>query len=51
MVLLKEEILEYAAYAETNSNHPVAKSISDAYAKEIDHARIKTSGRNFGAWH
>lgn len=37
----KEEILEYAAYAETNSNHPVAKSISDAYAKEIDHARIK----------
>ncbi len=37
----KEQILEYAAYAETNSNHPVAKSISDAYAKEIDHARIK----------
>jgi len=37
----KEEILEYAAYAETNSNHPVAKSISEAYAKEIDHSRIK----------
>ncbi len=37
----KEEILEYAAYAETNSNHPVAKSISEAYAKEIDNVRIK----------
>lgn len=37
----KEEILEYAAYVETNSNHPVAKSISEAYAKEIDHGRIK----------
>ncbi len=36
----KEEILEYAAYAETNSNHPVAKSISDAYGKEIERKRI-----------
>lgn len=37
----KEEILEYAAYAETNSNHPVAKSIIKAYAKALDNARIK----------
>jgi len=37
----KEEILEYAAYAETNSNHPVAKSISDAFGKVIDSKRIK----------
>ncbi len=37
----KEEILEYAAYAETNSNHPVAKSISDAFGKEIESKRIK----------
>jgi Cd2+/Zn2+-exporting ATPase len=37
----KEQILEYAAYAETNSNHPVAKSISDAYGKNIDSKRIK----------
>jgi Cd2+/Zn2+-exporting ATPase len=37
----KVEILEYAAYAETHSNHPVAKSISEAYAKEIDNVRIK----------
>ncbi|MFN8254176.1 MAG: heavy metal translocating P-type ATPase [Bacteroidales bacterium] len=37
----KEEILEYAAYAETNSNHPVAKSISEAFGKDIDSTRIK----------
>jgi len=37
----KEEILEYAAYAETNSNHPVAKSISDAFGKNKDNSRIK----------
>jgi len=37
----KEEILEYAAYAETNSNHPVAKSISEAYGKDTDSKRIK----------
>jgi len=36
----KEEILEYAAYAETNSNHPVAKSISEAYGKEVKRKRI-----------
>ena len=37
----KEDILEYAAYAETNSNHPVAKSISEAFGKTPDSARIK----------
>lgn len=37
----KEEILEYAAYAEANSNHPVAKSISDAFGKGTDNTRIK----------
>jgi len=37
----KEEILEYAAYAETNSTHPVAKSISDAFGRNTDNARIK----------
>jgi Cd2+/Zn2+-exporting ATPase len=36
----KEEILEYAAYAESNSNHPVAKSIFEAFANEIDNTRI-----------
>ncbi|MDD2306763.1 MAG: heavy metal translocating P-type ATPase [Prolixibacteraceae bacterium] len=37
----KEEILEYAAYAETNSNHPVAKSISVAFSKDIVSKRIE----------
>jgi Cd2+/Zn2+-exporting ATPase len=37
----KEEILEYAAYAETNSNHPVAKSITDAFGRNPDNKRIK----------
>ncbi len=37
----KEQILEYAAYAETNSNHPIAKSISDAFGKEIENKRIR----------
>jgi Cd2+/Zn2+-exporting ATPase len=37
----KEEILEYAAYAETSSNHPVAKSISAAFGNNIDNTRIK----------
>lgn len=37
----KDEILEYAAYAETNSNHPVAKSISEAFGKDIESKRIE----------
>lgn len=37
----KEEILEYAAYAETNSNHPVAKSILYAFGRNPDNQRIK----------
>jgi Cd2+/Zn2+-exporting ATPase len=35
-----EEILEYAAYAEYNSNHPIAKSILDSHNGEIDNSRI-----------
>lgn len=37
----KKEILEYAAYAESGSNHPVAKSISEAYGYNTDNIRIK----------
>jgi Zn2+/Cd2+-exporting ATPase len=36
----KEEILEYAAYAEANSNHPVAQSITEAYQGKIDITKI-----------
>jgi Cd2+/Zn2+-exporting ATPase len=36
----KKDILEYAAYAEYNSNHPIAKSILESYNQEIDISRI-----------
>lgn len=36
----KEEISEYAAYAEANSNHPIAKSIIESYKKDINNSRI-----------
>ncbi len=34
------ELLEYAAYAESYSNHPIALSIVDAYASKIEQDRI-----------
>lgn len=37
----KENILEYAAYSEAHSNHPIAKSILEAYNKTLDINRIK----------
>ena len=36
----KEQVLEYAAEAESFSNHPIAKSILSAYGKEIDQSVI-----------
>ena len=36
----KTDILEFAAYAEAHSNHPVAKSISEAYQNKIDITRV-----------
>lgn len=37
----KEELLEYAAYAEAYSNHPIATSILKAYGKEINKEEIE----------
>lgn len=37
----KDEILEYAAYAESYSTHPIALSIVKAYGKEIDKSDIQ----------
>jgi Zn2+/Cd2+-exporting ATPase len=37
----EEEILKYAAYAESHSNHPIAVSIKEAYKKDIDQADIE----------
>lgn len=36
----KEELLKIAAYAEYYSNHPISKSIKNAYNKEIDEKEI-----------
>lgn len=37
----ENEVLEYAAIAEVNSNHPIAKSIMEAYTGEIDTDQIE----------
>ena len=36
----KEKLIEYAAYAESYSNHPIALSINKFYGKEIDRNKI-----------
>ncbi len=36
----KEKLLEYAAFAECASSHPISKSIIRAYGKEIDRNRV-----------
>lgn len=36
----EEELMEYAAHAEANSNHPIAKSIVSYYEKDIDLNKI-----------
>ena len=34
-------ILEYTAYAEHNSNHPIAKSILESFNREFDNSRVE----------
>ena len=36
----KEDILKFAAYAEINSDHPIAKSILDAYGENIRRSEV-----------
>ena len=38
----EDELLEYCAYAENHSNHPIAKSLVNAYKNEIDLHRIES---------
>lgn len=35
------QLLEYAAMSENYSSHPIARSLKEAYAKDIDQSRIK----------
>lgn len=39
--LMAAKLLEYAAFAEAHSNHPIALSIRKAYGKEINESRIQ----------
>ena len=36
----QKKLLEYAAYAESASSHPISKSIQQAYGKELDRSRV-----------
>ncbi len=38
----KEDLVEYAAYGEALSNHPIAKSIKDAFDGEIDESKVES---------
>ncbi len=38
--ITEEELIEYAAYGEVLSNHPLAQSIREAYGKEIEESKI-----------
>ncbi len=42
-ICTESQLIEYAAMAENYSNHPIAKSIKEAYSKDIDQSRIKDS--------
>jgi len=48
--LSQTELLELAATVESQSNHPVAQSIREAYGNGIDVHAAKLS-RSFGTWH
>lgn len=39
----KESLVEYAAYAESYSNHPISKSLREAYGKELDASRVTST--------
>lgn len=38
----RDELLKYAAYAESRSNHPIARSILEAYKGEINNNKIES---------
>lgn len=44
----KEQLLEYAAYAESYSNHPIAASIVKAYGKNINKQEIENYNEVMG---
>ena len=45
---VKDKLLEYAAYAESYSNHPISKSLQRAYGKEIRKEEIRHTEEKAG---
>ncbi len=45
----EDELLEYAAYAESYSSHPIAASIKKAYEKDIDESKVSDVNEQAGA--
>ena len=45
----EEDLLEIAAYAESSSTHPIAKSLLTAYGAEIDRERVKNIRESGGS--
>lgn len=41
--MTENELIEIAALAESYSNHPISKSLREAYGKEIDNSRISST--------
>ena len=48
VALSEEKLLEYAAYAECYSNHPISKSLQRAYGKEIRKEEVSNSEEKAG---
>ena len=44
----EDKLLEYAAYAESYSTHPIARSIAEAYSGRIDKSRIEDVSETAG---
>ena len=47
-LLAEEKLLEYAAYGECYSNHPISKSLQSAYGKEIRKEEVSCSEEKAG---
>ena len=39
----EEKLLEYAALAESYSDHPISRSLKEAYGKELDKSRVQSA--------
>lgn len=46
--ITKEDLIKYAAYAESFSNHPIANSLKKAYGKDIDNKKISETHELLG---